>query len=75
MELTYFGNTLKIVKTGLPHKFFTLHIVKKVIVGLISLTSTFLQLTTLPAMKKNILVFLLTSFYSFGFAPDHLDGC
>ena len=25
-------------------------------------------------MKKNILVFLLTSFYSFGFAPDHLDG-
>ena len=25
-------------------------------------------------MKKNILVFLLTSFYSFGIAPKHLDG-
>ena len=25
-------------------------------------------------MKKNILVFLLTSFYSFGFVPNHLDG-
>ena len=28
----------------------------------------------MPAMKKNILVFLLTSFYSFGIAPKHLDG-
>ena len=25
-------------------------------------------------MNKNILVFILTSIYSFGFAPDHLDG-